>query len=72
MKIAFGCDHGGFPLKEAVFEAFKGYPDVEIVDCGTFVSDAQARGIEKKTCCDALIRECVGYVEEILKKNGVI
>ena len=43
-----------------------------VVDCGAFVSDAQARGIEKKTCCDALIRECVGYVEEILKKNGVI
>ncbi len=36
MKIAFGCDHGGFPLKEAVFEAFKSYPDVEIDDCGTF------------------------------------
>ena len=36
MKIAFGCDHGGFPLKEAVFEAFKGYPEVELVDCGTF------------------------------------
>ena len=22
MKIAFGCDHGGFPLKQAVFDAF--------------------------------------------------
>ncbi len=39
MKIAFGCDHGGFPLKEAVFEAFKSYPDVEMEDCGTFDKD---------------------------------
>ena len=36
MKIAFGCDHGGFPLKEAVFAALKPYEGVEIEDCGTF------------------------------------
>ena len=36
MKIAFGCDHGGFPLKDSVFEALKSYPDIEIDDCGTF------------------------------------
>ncbi len=36
MKIAFGCDHGGFPLKQAVFEALKPYEGVEIEDCGTF------------------------------------
>lgn len=39
MKIAFGCDHGGFPLKAAVLEAFKQYPDIEIDDCGTFDKD---------------------------------
>ena len=35
MKIAIGCDHGGYDLKEhlAVFLKEKGY---EIKDCGTF------------------------------------
>lgn len=36
MKIAFGCDHGGFPLKAAVLEALRAYADVELEDCGTF------------------------------------
>lgn len=36
MKIAFGCDHGGFPLKEALFGALKKHSGVEIDDCGTF------------------------------------
>ncbi|MBQ3235206.1 MAG: ribose 5-phosphate isomerase B [Clostridia bacterium] len=38
MKIAFGCDHGGFPAKEEVinFLIQKGY---EVLDAGTF-SDA--------------------------------
>ncbi len=36
MKIAFGCDHGGFPLKQAVFDALKPYEGIEIEDCGTF------------------------------------
>ncbi len=35
MRIAFGCDHGGFILKEAIFEAFKKH-GVEMDDCGTF------------------------------------
>ncbi len=39
MKIAFGCDHGGFPLKEALFKAFEKYPEVELEDCGTFSKD---------------------------------
>ena len=42
------------------------------VDCRDFVAEAQAWGIEKKTWCDAVIRECVGYAEEILTENGVI
>lgn len=34
MKIAFGCDHAGYSLKEEVFDYLnkKGY---EIIDCGT-------------------------------------
>ncbi|MBR4611476.1 MAG: serine hydroxymethyltransferase [Kiritimatiellae bacterium] len=39
MKIAFGCDHGGFPLKEATIAALKTYPEVEVEDLGTFDRD---------------------------------
>ena len=39
MKIAFGCDHGGFPLKDAVISAIKAHEDVEIEDLGTFDTD---------------------------------
>lgn len=39
MKIAFGCDHGGFPAKEEVIEFLtqKGY---EVVDAGTFSDES--------------------------------
>lgn len=39
MKIAVGCDHGGFPLKDVVIEAVKaaGY---EVIDVGTWSADA--------------------------------
>ncbi|MEA4853879.1 MAG: ribose 5-phosphate isomerase B [Christensenella sp.] len=35
MKIAFGCDHGGFALKKEIFAYFekKGY---EVIDFGTY------------------------------------
>ncbi len=34
MRIALGCDHAGFALKEAVLEELRAR-DVEVVDCGT-------------------------------------
>lgn len=39
MKIAFGCDHGGFPAKSEVIEFLteKGY---EVIDCGTFSDES--------------------------------
>lgn len=39
MKVAFGCDHGGFPAKEEVIEFLtqKGY---EVVDAGTFSDES--------------------------------
>ncbi len=39
MKVAFGCDHGGFPAKNEVIEFLteKGY---EVIDCGTFSDES--------------------------------
>jgi ribose 5-phosphate isomerase B len=34
MKIAFGCDHGGYDLKEDVIEFLKSR-DIEVLDLGT-------------------------------------
>lgn len=34
MKIAIGCDHGGYVLKQSVIDCLNSY-GVEIVDCGT-------------------------------------
>lgn len=34
MKIAFGCDHGGYDLKEEVLEFLKSR-DIEVLDFGT-------------------------------------
>ncbi|MGN1057919.1 MAG: ribose 5-phosphate isomerase B [Candidatus Avelusimicrobium sp.] len=35
MKIAVGCDHAGFPLKETVINQIKRLGH-EVIDCGTF------------------------------------
>ena len=35
MKIAVGCDHAGFPLKDAVVEAVKAASH-EVIDVGTY------------------------------------
>jgi len=35
MKIAFGCDHGGYDLKEDVIEFLKSR-DIEVLDFGTY------------------------------------
>jgi len=39
MKIAVGCDHGGFPLKNVMIEAVKAAGH-EVLDVGTFSEDA--------------------------------
>ncbi len=36
MRIALGCDHGGFELKEYVKAYLETRADVEVVDLGTF------------------------------------
>ena len=39
MKIALGCDHGGYDYKEIIKQHLinKGY---EVIDCGTFSKDS--------------------------------
>jgi ribose 5-phosphate isomerase B len=39
MKIAVGCDHGGFPLKQVVIEAVQAAGH-EVIDVGAFNADA--------------------------------
>ncbi len=39
MKIAVGCDHAGFPLKNVVIESVKAAGH-EVIDIGTFSADA--------------------------------
>ncbi|MDP2778752.1 MAG: ribose 5-phosphate isomerase B [Anaerolineales bacterium] len=39
MKIAVGCDHGGFPLKNVVIESVRAAGH-EVIDVGTFSADA--------------------------------
>ncbi|MEK6751431.1 MAG: ribose 5-phosphate isomerase B [Chloroflexota bacterium] len=39
MKIAVGCDHAGFPLKNVVIESVKAAGH-EVIDVGTFSADA--------------------------------
>lgn len=39
MKIVIGCDHAGFPLKDAVIESVKAAGH-EVIDVGTYSADA--------------------------------
>ena len=39
MKVAVGCDHGGFPLKQVVVEAVSALGH-EVIDVGTFSAEA--------------------------------
>jgi ribose 5-phosphate isomerase B len=39
MKIAVGCDHGGFPLKDVVIESVRAAGH-EVIDVGTFSAES--------------------------------
>lgn len=39
MKVAVGCDHAGFPLKDVVIESVKAAGH-DVIDVGTFSADA--------------------------------
>ena len=42
------------------------------LDCADLLRINKERGGEKKPHCDAMVYECVGLVEEILKERGLI
>lgn len=80
MKIALGCDHGGFPLKSTVVDALKPF-NVEIVDCGAFVNDplddypdfaiAVARAVSEKRADKGIII-CGSGVGACIAANKVV
>ena len=39
MKVAIGCDHAGFVLKQAVLDFFSPEKGFDVLDCGTFSED---------------------------------
>ena len=58
MKIALGCDHGGFSLKETIAKHLKekGY---EVLDCGCYDEGAVDYPVYAKKATDAVIAgEC--------------
>jgi ribose 5-phosphate isomerase B len=40
MKLAIGCDHGGFELKEEVVKFLKTVPNLQVEDCGAASRDS--------------------------------
>ena len=42
----------------------------ELINCRDLLRVNAEKGGEKMPHCNAIIRECIGYVEEILRKNG--
>jgi len=43
-----------------------------LLDCGPLLERNAAMGGDKKQHCDAIVCECAGYVEEILKEKGLL
>ena len=58
MKIALGCDHGGFPLKEVVASHLKD-KGIEVLDCGCYNEEAVDYPVYAKKVTDAVLSgEC--------------
>ena len=59
MKIAIGCDHGGFDIKTAIMEYFDNN-GIEYIDFGTFDGEASVDYpvYAKKVCASVLAGEC--------------
>ena len=55
MKITIGSDHGAVQLKEEVKMVLKEYGDIEVVDVGTFGTDAiDYPDVAEKVCADVV------------------
>ena len=54
MKIALGCDHGGYAMKEDIKKQLEGLGH-EVKDCGTYSTAAnKVKGIRCAHCADTL------------------
>ena len=49
MKIALGCDHGGYAMKEDIKKQLEGLGH-EVKDCGTYFGEAAARAVASGEC----------------------
>lgn len=54
MRIAFGCDHGGFPSKDCVL-AFLKNNNIQVADCGTDSNDSVDYPDFAKKVCDCIL-----------------
>lgn len=54
MKIAFACDHAGYPLKEKIKAYLKETRDFEFIDCGTNSEEAVDYPIYGKAGAEAV------------------
>ena len=43
-----------------------------LISCGDLLRVSAENGGEKMPHCNSLIRECIGYVEEILREKGIL
>lgn len=54
MRIAIGCDHGGFPLKQQVIEVVQ-KAGHQVIDCGTHSAEAVDYPDYAKKVCEQIL-----------------
>lgn len=55
MKITIGSDHGAVELKESMKNVLKTFPDIEVIDVGTFNAEpVDYPDIAEKVCADVV------------------
>lgn len=51
MKVAFGCDHGGYILKDAIM-TYLDKSGIEVIDCGCFSEESVDYPVYGEKVCD--------------------
>ena len=58
MKVAFGCDHGGYILKDAIM-AYLEKSGIDVIDCGCYSADSVDYPEFGEKVCDLIVsKEC--------------